>query len=267
MSSFAISWLDLRAAADLRARDVILAKKAIAALFDENGPQAPGLAADLGAGTGATLRALKELGADDVVWRFVDKDGRLLDEALRRHGKTFIIEDHQSDLGVVDELPLAGVRLVTASALFDLASQAFIEQICARISKQRSGLYAALNYDGNTRWEPSHPLDAQVLAAFNEDQRRDKGLGAALGPDAVPALQTQLRAAGYTVELADSAWQLDGEDAELVKSLVQGIADAVAGSFAAETLAQWRNFREEHAASGRCVVGHTDLLALPKRDH
>ena len=263
MSGFSISWLDLREPADIDGRDKSLALKALVALRDEHKPLAPRLAVDLGAGTGSTLRAMLNLGGDDILWRLVDLDGALLDEALRRHGQDFVIEDHQADLSVVEELPLSGARLVTASALFDLASQEFLERLCERISAQGTGLYAALNYDGTTQWQPAHPFDEQVLEAFNRDQRRDKGFGDALGPDATRALQLALEPKGYTVEIANSPWQLNGNDAELVIALIDGIAEAVEEAVDAEALAQWHNFRVAHADSGTCIVGHTDLLALP----
>lgn len=263
MSGFSITWLDLREPADLGGRNIDLAQKALAALRDEHRALAPRLAVDLGAGTGSTLRALLNLGGDDIIWRLVDLDGALLDEALRRHGQDFVIEDHQADLSVVEELPLSGARLVTASALFDLTSQEFLERLCERIAAQGTGLYAALNYDGTTQWQPSHPLDEQVLEAFNSDQRRDKGFGAALGPDATRALQLALEPRGYSVQIANSPWQLDGANAELVTALINGIADAVQETIDEAPLAQWRQFRLDNARSGTCIVGHTDLLALP----
>lgn len=263
MSGFSISWLDLREPADIDGRDKRLAQKALMALRDEHRPLAARLAVDLGAGTGSTLRAMLNLGGDDIIWRLVDLDGALLDEALLRHGQDFVIEDHQADLSVVEELPLSGARLVTASALFDLASQEFLERLCERIAAQGTGLYAALNYDGTTQWQPSHPLDTAVLEAFNRDQRRDKGFGEALGPDATRALQLALETRGYNVEIANSPWRLDGKDADLVIALIDGIADAVAEAVDAQLLEQWHNFRLAHANSGTCIVGHTDLLALP----
>lgn len=263
MSGFSITWLNLREPADLSGRDKGLAQQALAALRDEHGALAPRLAVDLGAGTGSTLRALLSLGGDDILWRLVDLDGALLDEALRRHGQDFVIEDYQADMSIVEELPLSGARLVTASALFDLVAQEFLERLCERIAAQGAGLYAALNYDGTTLWQPAHPLDAQVLDAFNRDQRRDKGFGEALGPDAARALQLALESRGYSVQTANSYWHLDGADAELIIVLIDGICDAVHETIAQEPLAQWRQFRVGHAHSGTCIVGHTDLLALP----
>jgi hypothetical protein len=263
MSGFSIDWLDLREPADTKARDKDLAQKALIALRDEAAPLAPCLAVDLGAGTGSTLRAMRDCGGDDILWRLVDIDGALLDEALVRHGKDFVIEDHQADLSIVDELPLSGARLVTASALFDLTSQSFVEQLCARLVNQGSGLYAALNYDGFTQWSPSHPFDDRVLEAFNRDQRRDKGFGPALGPDATQALQACLELKGYAVQIAPSPWRLSAEDTDLVVALINGIADAVSGALDEEIVAQWRSFRLANASSGSCIVGHTDLLAVP----
>jgi hypothetical protein len=266
MSGFSISWLDLRESADHAARDKTLARAALRFLDKPHGA----LLVDLGAGTGSTLRALSALAAVQrayIVWRLVDHDGALLDEALRRHGNECVIEDHKNDLRHVAELPLGGATLVSASALFDLASRDFVDTLLARLHKQGTGLYAALNYDGRTEWTPAHPLDDAVLQAFNKDQRTAKGLGegAALGPDATGYLQTRCTALDYAVHIADSPWQLGPDDAALVRELISGIARAVAVGYEldAEALLHWKTFRLANAATGTCVVGHQDLLAVP----
>jgi len=266
MSGFSISWLDLRESADHAARDKALARAALQFLDKPHGA----LLVDLGAGTGSTLRALSALAPVQrayIVWRLVDHDGALLDEALRRHGNECVIEDHQNDLRHVAELPLGGATLVSASALFDLASRDFVDRLLARLHKQGTGLYAALNYDGHTQWTPAHPLDDAVLAAFNADQRSEKGLGegAALGPDATTYLQTQCAALGYAVHIADSPWLLGPDDAALVRELIAGIARAVAVGHGldAEALLHWKTFRLANAGTGTCLVGHQDVLAVP----
>ena len=273
MSGFSLEWLNLREAADLRARDPHLREQALGwlGLGSASAQQttAEAIVVDLGTGTGSTLRALAAPGSQNLVWRLVDNDGLLLDEALRRHGKHYRIEDYQSDLDVVGELPLGGARLVTASALFDLMPSAFIDALVKRLAVFRThlanGLYAALNYDGTTKWNPAHPYDASVLRAFNEDQRRDKGTGLALGPDAGNYLAAALKQAGFTVQTAASPWQLGAADTAMMESLITGIADAVAGhaDIDASLLANWCKFRLAHAASGTCTVGHMDVLALP----
>lgn len=262
MSGFSVAWLDLREAADKRARDPALAAAARKWLQAHAGVASP-IVADLGAGTGSTLRALE--GGGGCVWRLVDHDGALLTTALKRHGRQCIIEDYQADLAAIDELPLGGATLVTASALFDLVSEAFVGQLVARLVAQRTALYAALNYDGATTWTPGHPFDAAVLAAFNLDQRRDKGFGPALGPDAVACMQSALERAGFSVRLASSPWRLGAGDQTLIAELVRGIASAVADGYGldAARLQDWQEFRLAHATDGGCMVGHLDLLALP----
>lgn len=265
MSGFSIAWLDLREAADLVARDAQLARMAITYLQPENQAATAALITDLGSGTGSTLRALGALGVSNVVWRLIDLDGALLDEALRRHSRTSVIEDYQSDLSKVDELPLHGSRLITASALFDLVSRQFLAQLIPRLQALNTGLYAALNYDGTTSWHPPHPLDNVILEAFNVDQRRDKGMGPALGPDATNYLKQALQDSGYTVYTAASPWRLHGESETLVRELILGIAAAVAQDHGLSDadIGTWQEFRLANIATGQCFVGHLDLLALP----
>lgn len=271
MSEFSIAWLDLREAADQRARDRTLLCEALTWLGCGDSPsQAEAIVVDLGAGTGATLRALSAPGSQRLVWRLVDHDGVLLNEALRRHGKHYRIEDYQSELSFTGELPLGGARLVTASALFDLASAQFVDALVARLATLRktwaTGLYAALNYDGTTVWTPAHPLDAVVLQAFNLDQRKDKGFGPALGPAAGSYLQETLQRAGFKVRTAASPWRLAADDSAMVQELINGIAQAVEQGYGLdpEALAEWKEFRLAHLQDGTCSVGHVDLLALPE---
>lgn len=263
MSGFSVSWLDLREPADHAARDPDLARTLVDFL-QADADIAP-IIVDLGAGTGSTLRALTAMGAQRCVWRLVDHDPALLNEALRRHGQAEIVEDYQADLRDVAALPLGGAALLSASALFDLASADLVDALVARAHKQSTVVYAALNYDGRTQWTPAHPLDDAVLDAFNRDQRRDKGLGPALGPDATLHLKTALEGAGYSVLLADSPWHLGPPQQALVAELITGIHAAVANGYGLSdtALADWQTFRLSHAGSGHCLVGHVDLLALP----
>ena len=267
MSSFSITWLDLRENADFAARDKSLATQALEWLGQATDPISPDrIIVDLGAGTGSTLRALTKLGANNLVWRLVDVDGKLLDEALRRHGKNYLIEDYQADLNVIGELPLTGAHIITASALMDLVSAEFIDALIDRISARKTAVYCALNYDGTTQWIPAHPLDEKVLAAFNQDQRKDKGFGPALGPDCTDYLTQVLENRGYTVSIAQSPWQLTAKDAQLLTELINGIAAAVDEDYGLDTneLTEWKNFRIANINDSSCVVGHFDVLALPR---
>lgn len=265
MSGFSIDWLDLREVADRRARDNTLRDQAIQWLEADKNP----VMVDLGAGTGSTLRALTAPNQQALTWRLVDNDTALLDEAQRRHGETHRIEACIADLASLPTLPLAGARLVTASALFDLVSESFLDALATQLQAQNQrhpvGLYAALNYDGTTSWTPRHPLDDVVLAAFNLDQRTDKGFGLALGPDSAAVMQRRFTQAGFRVYSADSPWVLDGADQAMLAALITGIASAVAHhpNIEASALEDWVQFRLANADSGTCIVGHSDVLALP----
>jgi len=266
MSSFSIAWLNLREDADFAARDKTLATDVLNWLGQATDPVSPDrIIIDLGAGTGSTLRALTKLGATNIVWRLVDLDGKLLDEALRRHGKNFLIEDYQADLNVIGELPLTGAHILSASALMDLVSADFIDGLIERISPRKTAVYAALNYDGTTSWTPAHPLDEKVLAAFNQDQRRDKGFGPALGPECTSYLQKALENKGYRVSIKPSPWQLTAKDQTMQNELIQGIAAAVNAdkNVTESEIDDWKNFRLANTSEGTCTIGHWDLLALP----
>lgn len=266
MSSFSIAWLNLREDADFAARDKTLATDVLNWLGQATDPVSPDrIIVDLGAGTGSTLRALTKLGANNIVWRLVDLDGKLLDEALRRHGKNVLIEDYQADLNVIGELPLTGAHILSASALMDLVSADFIDGLIERISPRKTAVYAALNYDGTTSWTPAHPLDDKVLAAFNQDQRRDKGFGPALGPECTSYLQKALENKGYQVSIKPSPWQLTAKDQAMQNELIQGIAAALNTDkkVTESEIEDWKNFRLANTSEGTCTIGHWDLLALP----
>lgn len=263
MSGFSINWLDLREPADIAARDKTLATRVVEYLQADT--DISPVIVDLGSGTGSTLRALTSLGARQCVWRLIDHDPALLNEALRRHGQHEIIEDYEADLLGIDALPLDAATLLSASALFDLASADLVDQLVEKLARQATAFYAALNYDGRTQWAPAHPFDQQVLQAFNKDQRRDKGLGAALGPDSPVYLQQALERAGYEVHIADSAWNLGLEQQALVADLIRGIKAAVSEGYGLDyqALVEWEAFRLSNILNGYCVIGHLDVLAFP----
>ena len=124
-----------------------------------------------------------------------------------------------------------------------------------------AAFYTVLTYDGREEWLLPHPLDAGVLAAFHADQRRDKGLGPALGPEVHAHLANRLRDLGYQVFEGSSDWQLQRPgDSELIAALAEGAAAAVAGAVGVERSNQWLAART--GAHG-VTIGHRDLLALP----
>ena len=271
MSGFHSSWLALREPADHRARDVALMRKA-AEWLAETEPVP--VVVDLGCGTGSTLAALQpalRAAGCNARWRLVDDDPALLALAAERAAELGVdAETCRADLSDVAAVPIGDARLLTASALFDLASQDFVAALANDIAGARAALYAGLSYDGSTTFQPAHPLDGIVVAGFNRHQLRPKGLGAgpSLGPAAARMLAKEMQARGYGVELADSPWRLGPSDRALAVEHVDGMAAAVGelGVLDPAELDAWRRFRRDSAGDAQVTVGHLDLLALPAPD-
>ena len=255
MTGFAADWLALRAAADARSRDPGLAAR-LSAHFAGRGNLT---VLDLGAGTGNNMRATAPLLARPQHWRLADADAGLL--ALAAAPENVTCTPVQCDLAagltpLLDPLP----DLVTASALFDLAGEDWISGLVAGLARHGLPLYAVLTYDGREAWAPPHPRDPAALAAFHADQRRDKGLGPALGPKAPAVLTAALRDAGYRAFEAPSDWRLKApEDAALIAALAEGSADAIRPALGTDA-DRWLAARR---AATQVWVGHVDILALP----
>ncbi|MEI4484199.1 MULTISPECIES: class I SAM-dependent methyltransferase [unclassified Phyllobacterium] len=261
MSGFDLNWLDLREPLDQQARDQTLLKKA--ARFVQSAERRTIL--DLGSGTGSTFRAMAPY-APGAQWRLIDLDEKLLQEAARRHAQDNNVAYQHCNLNDLASLSLDEADLVSASALFDLCSQEFVDDLADRLVKFRSGLYAALNYTGEIVFSVSHTDDELMVRSFNHHQNSDKGFGPALGPRSTHALAAALSRSGYSVEIAQSDWLIDKTAIELHRLFVDGMASAVAetGMVGLTKINQWREFRVAQTTTAKCCVGHSDVLALPQ---
>ncbi len=244
---FSTEWLALREPADARARDAGL--MSMAAVFAAARGR---VVMDMGCGTGALARAMAPR-LPGAHWRMVDADPALLALAAQEPGARAI----EADLCDLGALPFAGVGLVACSALLDLMSPDWMSRCAAHVVKAQAGFFAALSYSGEMRFFPTHPADAAVTAAFNRHQMGDKGLGAAMGPEAPRHAAAAFAACGYAVDTASSPWVIGAEEAALREALLDGIAAAAAEAGCADA-AEWR----AQARVG-CWIGHIDLLALP----
>ena len=240
--SFDASWLALREPADGRARDAGLLQA-----FREAVPEGARVV-DLGSGTGSTWRAVEDPTCC-YDWILTDHDEGLLAEAERRTGAaTRVVDLARSVEEVVEE-----AAAVTASALIDLVSAAWLERLASACSGKV--IYVALNVDGDDEWRPAHYEDGAVEAAFARDMGRDKGFGPALGSRAGEALR-EILSEQWVVQTASSPWQLErGRDAALIEALAVGTARAAGAS------ADWLAARR---AAESVRIGHVDLLAIPK---
>ncbi len=276
---FSAEWLALREPADHAARDPGLRAAAAAALADKRAPHI----VDLGCGAGSNLRGLAPALGPRQRWTLVDYDPRLLEAAraqlkrwadrvendgatltFEKSGKRIEVDFKPADLAADPAGPLAGeADLVTAAALFDLVSQAWLERFADALVARRLPLYTVLIYDGIERWTPPHAADAAMLAAFHAHQATDKGFGPALGPAATQAFDAALTRRGYRVRRAKSPWRLGASETTLLRELAEGAANACAetGRVPAAYVADWRAARR---AATSCEIGHEDLLATPR---
>jgi SAM-dependent methyltransferase len=255
--TFDLAWLDLREAADHSARN----RDVLAAAVDYCRRLEAPLVLDLGSGTGSTVRALSHHLPPGTRWRLVDNDRRLLEAAQARHGAA--VETVVADLKHLRSLPIEGVDLVVASALFDLVSMTWLEELTELLAARQCGLYSALNYNGHMAWEPALADDDRVRQCFNLHQGRDKGFGHALGPSAASALEQMCRARGYWTMRAESNWSLGAAEQALQDEFNDGVARAAADE-GFERSRDWGQARRAASGSTSCTVGHEDVAALPR---
>lgn len=277
MTGFSPEWLDLREPADGAARnsEVLAACARTFAGRDELS------ICDLGAGTGASLRAFADFLPLRQHWILVDHDESSLAAAgerlaawadrsekqgtrlvLFRGGRRIAVDRVNRDLAQKVHFWPSGIELVTASALFDLVSQEWIGRFIAALAADRLPLLATLIFDGTITLDPPHRLDAAIAGAFRTHQKGDKGFGPATGSHATDILAIRLKNAGYAVTVGDSPWHLGPQGKGLRAAFLDGVAAAVgeAGLLDSQDVAAWQSAGQ---AARTIAVGHRDLFAVP----
>ena len=281
MSSFSLDWLRSRAPFDAAARSKPLLER-----FAQNLP-GPARLIDLGAGTGATLRALAPTIGGEQSWVLIDNDATLLDAVAQEMSScgwvpTGVGDEmafsnthchvrialRQADLaGEIERLDLAEIDAVVGSALLDLVSEGWSGRLAEHCAAFGVPLYMALSFDGRLSWSPGDSRDDLLRQAFLEHQHRDKGLGPALGPDATRVMAGQLERLGFDVTLAESDWHIGPQDTAMHRALLAGLQDAAceqAPQFQ-DDIEAWAAARRQQIEAGTLstTVGHQDLLAYP----
>lgn len=259
---FEADWLTLRESVDHRSRAGAFADT----LADEGAARGWRRVVDLGGGTGSNLRWLHGRLPWATEWVIVDHDPELLARVEAPEDGTLEVV-----VGDLAREGLAAVRrtdVVSASALLDLVSREWLARLADAVRGRGVGILFALSYDGRVEWADGDAEDAFVLGAVNRHQHREKGLGAALGPDATDVAVELLEAARFRCEVASTPWRLSGvEDAPLTLRLMEGWRDAAREiePGAAARLDAWFDARAERVRAGAydVEVGHRDLLALP----
>jgi SAM-dependent methyltransferase len=268
--TFAADWLALREPVDHRSRDATLV--APLAEWWRARSAAGARVADLGSGTGSNLRWLAPRLHGAQEWTLVDHDAALLARALElgvgRVSGVGRVERVQGDLAHEGLAAVRRADLVTASALLDLVSETWLDGLVDACARAGSAALFALTWDGEIGWGgPPEQGDALVLDALRAHQRRDKGLGPALGPTAAPAAIRAFERANYAVQVAPSPWRLGPADRALALALLEGWVSAAVEQLPAQTarIRAWAARRRDTLDDAfELTVGHLDLLALPK---
>ncbi len=281
MSGFSADWLRLREPFDHAAREAAQAQLGPMAAACAPGPLQ---VVELGCGTGSNLRYLAPRLGGSQHWQVFDHDDALLDawpealqawagrdghrvracgEVLHVEGEGFAARVQRRRLDLATHLhavPWAGAGLVCAAALIDLVSADWLDRLVAHCNAAGADLLLALSVDGRLDWSPADPADAAVAACFEQHQRRDKGFGPALGPQAPVEAAGRLVAAGYRVQQARSDWVATGA---LQSALIDGMAQAAEAQAPALRAAvrAWQTRRQALGASSSLRVGHVDILA------
>jgi len=237
---------------------------------------------DLGAGQGSNLRWLAPRLDVAQHWLLIDHDASLLQRAQSApipnsaDGSRVHVSTRQSDLLDLPEDVFEPFDVVTASALCDLVSEAWIETFAERLAASGAAALVALTVDGRRGLTDASGRvrgdadDRLVRELFNAHQRRGKGLGRALGPDAARLLPLALEQAGLRVHAEPSDWLLAPGRSTTVAlggALLDDWARAAAEQAPEEAalIEDWHRARHAALVAGEAgvLVGHVDVLALP----
>lgn len=264
MSGFAADWLGLREPVDQRSRNAAI----LSAIEEYFHGRESITAIDLASGRGSMIRALIPRLPPRQLWYAVDDEAALLRDAHGDSAGSVRIEPRVADLAVaLEDVISLPADLVVTSAFVDLVSDAWLDRLVRAAAAKSVPVYLGLSYDGRSACEPSHPLDAAVIAAFGRHQQRDKGFGPALGPAAGVAAAAKFAAAGYLVRSEQADWHVETNERALQGMMVAGWFAAVQelNEMEAGALEDWQAHRFAWIADGesRLMVGHLDIWATP----
>ena len=259
---FSTEWLSLREPADAAAR----AGDLVGLLRPAGGEI---VVRDLGCGTGSMGRWLAPRLPGPQRWVLQDRDPALLAYAARHlpaaaaDGSPVVVETAEGDVTDLKPGDLAGVSLVTCSALLDLFTPDEVTALAEVCAAAGTPALFTLSVTGEVTFDPPHPLDAEVTAAFNEHQRRETGGRHLLGPEAVGAAAQAFASAGVTVTTRPSPWRLGAQESALTVQWLRGWVAAAAEQRPELRLDDYLAARLAAAEAGelRVTVGHQDLLA------
>jgi hypothetical protein len=256
-------WLALREPADAEARSTALVDRLLSRLPSG----AVTVVHDLGSGTGSMLRWLAPRLPAPQRWVLHDRDAELLELAPPSGSDQISMETRHGDLARLPPEELADATLLTASALLDMMTADELGSLVDLSASVGRPVLVTLSVTGQVELAPEDPLDAPLRDAFNAHQRRDRGAGRLLGPDAVTEAAASFVRLGFDVRTEASPWRLGTAHASLTRAWLEGWVAAACEQepSLAAAVRPYVERRLAELAAGRLgvTVGHLDLLALP----
>jgi hypothetical protein len=217
---------------------------------------------DLGAGTGANQRWLAPRLPFPQRWTHLDHDP-LISRVTPLPAETVIMDAAVDALAALLASSSGGQHLVTCSALLDVLTADQIEVVCRAVINSQVPALFSLTVTGTMSLTPAVSSDQQLLAAFNDHQRRAERVG----PDATGIVAHTLRTAGFRVHTQQTPWLLTASS-DFVDQFLWGRLDAAMAQDLSltSTAPAWFELRRSQLALGilRIEVGHLDILALPR---
>jgi hypothetical protein len=280
IDAFETDWLTLREPADDEARDRGLTERAGRWLAQR---PAPHRIVDLGAGGGNNPVWLAPRLPGPQRWLLVDHDRDLLARAESRlpdvldgDGRRVEAEIDRCDLGALERALPTETDLAAASALFDLCTAEWIQRLASRCATIGCAALLTLTVDGRWRFVGASgetrddDTDAAMRARLDAHQRRDKGMGPALGGEAVAELVGAFGMHDFSVMTAHTPWRLGpARYLALAVELMGGWRRALhqQSPEAGRAIDDWYRQRRDAVEAGDLAleVGHVDVWAEPGR--
>ena len=289
-SGFSERWLKLREPADHAARSGVLTEQLIS-WAAESGKKALRIL-ELGSGTGSNIRYLMPHLGHNQQWTVLDNDANLIahlplalkpwadiNNALLKLESNQLFIEHQnfsaeitcrvSDIAAnIQNLCEGKTDLITASALLDLTSAQWLDNLANIVNTHRCASLFALNYDGSIQWQPLLDSDSTVTKLLNAHQLSEKGFGKALGPSAGQHYADALAALNHRVICKRSGWLIEPQSNDLQAAIIDGWKEAaIEQSVSDEPLINdWHTTRAQAIRQKQSTlrVGHVDVLSLPQ---
>ena len=272
MEKFSSEWLALREQEDLLARNSTILECVIEHLKGEKRLNI----LDIGCGTGATMRALLPKFEQPQHWTLLDVDQELLARAQCLNeplvsDPNYTLETKNVNLTAGFEFLNSEYSLVTATALLDLVSEAWIKEFAKALKHNNLSFYCSITPNNRIETDPKDNLDEKVISTFNTHRYSDKGFGMSLGGNAADFTIAQLQSLGYNVRSSSERWGNRHQNKSFRKifntKLVEGISQAVNNTKLLDVseLKQWTDSRLSAIQNEGCEIWFEviDFLAIP----